>query len=130
MMNPRIKKLWVAALRSGNYKQGIGALRTENDEFCCLGVLCDLAEAEGIGAWEYTPLEIVAEDIDANAWTFVTETTDNPGILPSEVMQWAGVESGNPVVVDSTTLVKTSLSGINDSGGTFDQIADAIEGSL
>lgn len=35
------RKEWVAALRSGNYKQGQGALRVD-DCFCCLGVACDL----------------------------------------------------------------------------------------
>jgi hypothetical protein len=40
-MNPEVKARWVAALRSGEYKQGKGALRL-NNKFCCLGVLCDL----------------------------------------------------------------------------------------
>ena len=29
-------KRWVAALRSGNYAQGRGCLRSADDEFCCL----------------------------------------------------------------------------------------------
>lgn len=33
---------WTAALRSGNYTQGHGRLRSENDTFCCLGVLCEV----------------------------------------------------------------------------------------
>lgn len=28
---------WVAALRSGEYDQGIGRLRSHNDTYCCLG---------------------------------------------------------------------------------------------
>jgi len=33
------KKKWVAALRSGKYKQGIGSLYDANeDTYCCLGV--------------------------------------------------------------------------------------------
>lgn len=35
---------WISALRSGKYKQGAGALRNSKDEFCCLGVACDIAE--------------------------------------------------------------------------------------
>lgn len=35
---------WIAALRSGEYKQGRGWLRPEKDEFCCLGVLLDLGD--------------------------------------------------------------------------------------
>lgn len=62
-MNPKIKKKWVKALRSGKYKQGRGGLLTKKntewdprdaafekglvwpkqDQYCCLGVLCDVA---------------------------------------------------------------------------------------
>ena len=41
-MNSELKAKWVAALRSGRYKQGDGLLRSRNDEYCCLGVLCDV----------------------------------------------------------------------------------------
>lgn len=37
------KEVWAAALRSGNYKQGLGQLKrtllSGNKEYCCLGVL-------------------------------------------------------------------------------------------
>ena len=36
-LNPEAKAKWVAALRSGKYKQGHGRLR-DGDTFCCLGV--------------------------------------------------------------------------------------------
>lgn len=41
-MESTIKQKWVKALRSGKYKQGRGMLRNNDNEFCCLGVLCDL----------------------------------------------------------------------------------------
>lgn len=35
---------WLAALRSGEYRQAPGALQAgDTSGFCCLGVLCDLA---------------------------------------------------------------------------------------
>ena len=37
-----LKDKWIAALRSGKYKQGKGALQ-RNESFCCLGVLCEVA---------------------------------------------------------------------------------------
>lgn len=40
-MNTLWKNRWIEALRSGRYKQGHGVLR-QGDEFCCLGVICDL----------------------------------------------------------------------------------------
>lgn len=52
-MNPEIKELWLEALRSGNYPQGIGALKEiklgeEIYRYCCLGVLCETIIAKGI----------------------------------------------------------------------------------
>lgn len=52
--------LWLEALESGQYVQGVGALRTARspnpddnlDGFCCLGVLCDLATKDGDGKWD------------------------------------------------------------------------------
>ena len=46
-MKPAIKKKWVAALRSGKYKQTEGALKEWNPTshragYCCLGVLREL----------------------------------------------------------------------------------------
>lgn len=36
------KREWVAALRSGKFKQGLGYLQ-KGDKFCCLGVACRIA---------------------------------------------------------------------------------------
>lgn len=35
--------LWLAALRSGKYKQGRGRLRSADDKYCCLGIACEVA---------------------------------------------------------------------------------------
>lgn len=58
IMNPADKRTWVSALRSGKYKQAVGALRkvqlkykgpldtvgTVETAYCCLGVLqCELS---------------------------------------------------------------------------------------
>src|SRR5579864_8820013 len=42
-MTPECKKMWIAALRSGQYKQGKGALSSESG-FCCLGVALDVLD--------------------------------------------------------------------------------------
>ena len=53
-MKPALKKKWVEALRSGDYKQGKGRLRRADeshldmpDAFCCLGVLCQVSNPDG-----------------------------------------------------------------------------------
>src|SRR5688572_30653463 len=45
-MKKEMKEKWLQALRSGEYTQGSGLLRTADDKFCCLGVLCDLVTKE------------------------------------------------------------------------------------
>ena len=56
-MNAELKKKWLEALRSGKYRQGKHKLRNHNNEFCCLGVLCDVADntkwREGFGCYFY-----------------------------------------------------------------------------
>lgn len=46
-MNTELKNAWCDALESNKYKQGTRRLRTR-DEFCCLGVLCDVRDGIGI----------------------------------------------------------------------------------
>lgn len=43
-MKKALKAKWVAALRSGKFKQGEGQLRL-NGKHCCLGVLCEISPA-------------------------------------------------------------------------------------
>src|SRR6478752_3145258 len=48
-MDKKLKAEWLAALRSGKYKQGQGGLHNpDGDTYCCLGVLCDVARIKGI----------------------------------------------------------------------------------
>jgi hypothetical protein len=59
-LRDNIKKEWLAALRTGGYKQGKSRLLStsvltggENeDRFCCLGVMCDLEVRRGLADWE------------------------------------------------------------------------------
>ena len=47
MMEAKMKKRWIKALRSGEYEQGREDLKVD-EKFCCLGVLCDIS---GLGSW-------------------------------------------------------------------------------
>lgn len=43
-MDPELKQKWIAALKSGEYKQGKSCLHdVEQDTYCCLGVLNEVA---------------------------------------------------------------------------------------
>lgn len=46
-MDPVVKAKWLEALRSRKYKQGTGTLKrlvNGSEQYCCLGVLCEVAE--------------------------------------------------------------------------------------
>lgn len=108
-MNPEIKAKWVAALRSGEYKQGTGKLKNEKNEFCCLGVLCD------------TRFKEFKDSFNSN--------TDNS--FPSDVViNWAGLEKSDPNIF-TKSIGWTTVSILNDQYFySFDQIADLIEAQL
>lgn len=98
---------WVAALRSGKYKQGQDQLRPTKDTFCCLGVLCDLHRKERGGRW--TTLD--------GYWY-----SGAASVLPWKVTAWAGLPGDNPKVEGGGRL-----GFYNDSGKSFKEIADLIE---
>jgi hypothetical protein len=121
MMDQGKKAQWVAALRSGEYRQGRGHLKKNTDGenfYCCLGVLCEIALQDGL------PLR---EHVGGNGATFFN---GDDSFLPSEIAQWAKLPNDNP----STSLrtienveENATLSYLNDTGKSFLEIADIIE---
>ena len=117
-MDPKIKAWWLEALRSGEYKQGTGYLR-RSDKFCCLGVLCNLAVEAGAPK--------VEEDLLPTENVFIYNGSEL--VLPSSVMEWAGLNSSDPTLVVEIGGASDyhPVSYYNDSGLTFNVIADLIE---
>ena len=114
--NKEVKEKWLAALRSGEYKQGRNALR-RNNNFCCLGVLCDIYSEEKNVPWEKLG------DHD--------RILDCKSILPDKIKSWAELPGQNPSV-EHTDLHSgkdnKTLAGLNDIYHCdFNQIADIIE---
>lgn len=68
-MEKELKEKWVKALESGNYKQCTGRLKRPVvvgvDSYCCLGLLCELAEV---------PLHPLGESLD---YKFLEENNDS-----------------------------------------------------
>lgn len=126
-MNPEVKKKWLKALRSGEYKQTVGVLHKKGGGFCCLGVLTDLyLKEKGIeDGW-------VGEDRGDECQVKLTKSGEHDfeNLLPSKVASWAGLKGqDNPVCGDF------SLAEWNDGEGgatrkTFKKIADLIEKHL
>ena len=118
MMNANVRASWVEALRSGAYRQGTDALRQRKDDgidsFCCLGVLCDLAERAGV----------VTHYQDEYLHLYGAEA--NGGSLPDEVIEWAGLDSPDPSIEYDGSM--PDLSELNDHYQlSFKRLADLIE---
>ncbi len=114
-MKPKIKKLWTAALRSGEVEQGRGTLRDKYNKMCCFGLLCNLhAQAHP---------EIAARQLHR------TKYMGQVGYPPPEVVEWAGLRSIDPYVLLNGS--KITLTALNDDVGlNFRQIADVIDKQL
>lgn len=124
ILKPEIKNMWVEALRSGKYRQGNGALRNEHNEFCCLGVLCDLV----------APDKWTESDIKGINNEKLYASYDDEGLLPRRIVEQIAV-SGSIQRNFTVNLCGgpdkgVVLSELNDNGYTFNQLADIIEKHL
>lgn len=141
-MDPALKAEWVGALRSGEYTQGTGRLRNDEGGRCCLGVLCDIAAAKGLGYW------VQKESEGAPIWQFLAygsgdEIESGEALPPSPVSKWAfGSDEQGYGKTDNPSIPKScgdeecgckdsiSLAELNDGGASFAEIADLIEVNL
>lgn len=117
-MDKELKDKWVAALRSGEYKQGRRKL-FYGIGYCCLGVLQMVAD----GKVEMEEKANIACPLPSKSW------------LDSHKVVFAQVtDEGNTITwfCHSPTLLPSSnfpknADALNDSGATFSEIADLIE---
>lgn len=105
-MNANAKK-WVAALRSGEFKQGKCVLRDAENNHCCLGVACELYRREHGGEWASV----------RDGFSFMSHSA----ITPFAVKEWLGLQDACGVYAYG------ALTCDNDDGKTFAEIADIIE---
>ena len=121
-MDKQVKKLWIAALKSGEYAQGKGRLR-RGDSYCCLGVLCDLsiAHLNTTSRWGDVDEKSVLE---GKAFKFDNEGEGMAGTPPYEVRKWAGL----------TTTDALYLSKLNDvvspENDNFTKVISGIKATL
>ena len=122
-MKKEIAEKWVAALRSGEYKQTKGKLAdVERAEHCCLGVLCEMAIKDGVD------VEVgVRLDEDDGYDIFYTEFDKETGHPPDSVRKWAGMGSPSGRLYQPAYDEDTSLASLNDRNWSFKQIAEVIE---
>ena len=127
-MNPEVKVKWLEALRSGEYRQTKGELRSSGDRFCCLGVLSDLYRKEVEGSWEFYRH-------GESRYSMVNQSGSDAAtvdLLPC-IRDWADLEGRNPVVhiaKGECDFVPITLAELNDEGMSFNEIADIIDHQL
>ena len=108
-MKSDIAALWIDALRSGLYAQGDGRLTTimpsGDKEYCCLGVLCELAVEAGV-------IDSVDDDVRVGYGPYMAEY-----LPPTEVVEWAGLhsEDGEFSFADENGFQSNSLVSMNDN---------------
>ena len=113
-MDAQLKEKWIAALESGEYKQGTGFLRSIKNEFCCLGVLCDVFQKETEkGEWQNGH--------------FVYGESNNV-FLPSYLASEISISSNGllKTSIECGDLRRYNLAALNDTGMPFKEIAQVI----
>lgn len=116
-MNPEVKKLWLAELRSGKYLQANGQLLVDTEwdddqgdinlpqpKYCCLGVLCLI-----------------------NGSPEVPSDAEMP---EQKTIKWAGLTYNKLDKEWEYEGTAKILADMNDNGKTFAEIADWIEEKL
>ncbi len=144
-INPELKAQWVEALRSGKYTQGQLMLRTPDNDFCCLGVLCDITNVPWYRA-EIKVSDGMGSHMIRDGYVYGTKGSDSDSyqLIPANYAPKLRGDIGrfNPNVFSGNNGVfsvvgQTSrgdlghmevynLPSLNDGGFTFDQIADII----
>ena len=117
-MKRELRDAWVADLRNGGYDQGKGKLRTMEDRYCCLGVLCERIPN---AYWE--PIENEYSGYQSG-WLIVWEGSPSEDLIPNELAWKLGL-NGN--LSDNEVMNQNLLAVFNDRGWSFEQIARIIE---
>ncbi len=123
-MDRAAKRLWLNALRGGEYQQGTHLMRLRpsadgsiGPRFDVLGVLCEQYRLAHDDSRWHTGVR------------FVDVTGDGSSVdLPQDVLRWAGLTAHSPQVM--FLGVPRSLAQLNDRGLSFDTLADLIEQQL
>ena len=102
------QKQWIAALRSGEYKQCKTQLH-DGHAYCCLGVACEIAKANGVNVVVSNNGNILGGSLQ----------------VQPKVREWLGLASNSG---HSKNDKKPALTTLNDSYEMpFNEIADHIE---
>jgi hypothetical protein len=116
-MDPKVKKAWVKALRSGKYAQGKNTLARRKPhgktQYCCLGVLCDVTGVPRKGDTFLRGASIT--------YVFGQGVDQNEAFVPYSI----GEKLGLPRKTQDVLALMN-----DDENKNFNEIADYIEKEL
>jgi hypothetical protein len=131
-------RLWVAALRSGDFLQTKNRLKVplrDNDGnptgdmgYCCLGVMCEVAIANGLDGLR---VKMIA-DRNGNPYysygvSLNLSTSWSGGYPPDVVVAWYGLDSSIVVGRHPNGRSIFAVEANDELGWDFNKIADGIE---
>lgn len=124
-MKQAVKEKLVAALRSGNYKQGRNRLKSTGRDgatrHCCLGVLCEIYTQEKEIKEGFAPAPSTKYTGADKRMTVHAYGRDREVAMPPKAIRnWAGLDLRSA----------EQLAEMNDGRKSFKQIADYISASL
>lgn len=131
-VNKENMRLFIEALRSGEFRQGLSTLagkkaRDEHWKYCCLGVACEIAIRNG-AVVQVREEEITYGDHVDRFYRLYEGTST---VLPAPVREWLGLiadEADPQLLTGFDNMHKLHATNLNDNyGWTFEQIADAFE---
>jgi len=122
-MDQKIKKIWIKALKSGEFKQCRGYLANDG-KYCALGVLSILALLEGVCTY--------------NEGEGIGKFDNRKFSLSFNIMKWAGIAQEDEKYLDPEEHeVKirykkgfSTILDLNDQGASFKEIARIINENL
>jgi len=130
---------WTAALLLGGYKQGKGFLRNEKNEYCCLGVLCDINKVEWAQDERGSNSPLFANHTIENAEGVKTVLSQSRRVLPETLMKKLGMQHKDPSINLTDENFKhlallgfkirfpeVTLAELNDIGVPFKEMAAII----
>lgn len=127
-LKPEVKAELLKRLRSGEIRQGKGALRNADDSMCCLGVLTEMSVEAG--ATEPGVLVNVLEK-----YVYPDNGGEASTMPPFSVYKWAFFNYDWPQANTNLWYVlsngfRSFLPALNDGDVPFTDIADLIEDNL
>ena len=130
-MRSDIAKRWAEELRSGKYAQGTNVLKSAEAtadseiEYCCLGVLCEMAVKDRVIHASVIQDRYRSElgTPGRNTWAFCDGDEEVFSELPRKVIAWSEIKSSDGYISSE----KESLTTMNDDVLSFEHIAAVIE---